>query len=243
MNPKLCRRLLGSQGTQVRTIPSASDEETGFAKTSVRDQAALLLSIADIAKSELGSSGLTDLWEDNEDFPKFPLLWGGPDVSAKLLLAPRTEAPLLTDILSKAPATALYPSNRVRTVSIDSPYETTSTLLYSRSRTPSPVSLAAEVVTPVTPMQSPRLPVRKQRSLRLSARAKQRNEQAQSLQTIQTDVRAVSSADQKNRPLQGVCPQGVPTKKILRRKFSWKNYPEVSSPLFLISQHSRAQHH
>lgn len=39
---------------------------------------------------------------------------------------------------------------------------------------------------------------------------------------------ATRYADFKKRALQGAVPKGVPIRRVMRRKFSWKNYPEVS---------------
>ena len=194
---------------------TGSDEEHASDKNSVRDEAALLLSIADIAKSELRFVDMADLWKDPERDgllpPKFPTL-SSSNVSPKRLPQHRTA---LVDLISSPPDTDLYPSNRVRAVSIDALNED------ARARTPSPVSPLT--ATPlVTPIQTPRLTLRKPR--RASTRAKQTFHEEIEI----SSPRAVSFANQKNRPLQGACPIGTAIKKISRRKFSWKNYPEVS---------------
>lgn len=85
MNPKLkylaaerasllCQPLSSIEIGGMTTTTTDSDRESFLSKTSVHDQAVLLLSIADIAQSELQSRGTIQLWEEDEDFPKFPIL-------------------------------------------------------------------------------------------------------------------------------------------------------------------------
>ena len=127
MNPKLCKRLIPKEEStsMVRsslvTSPFQTDREQKppfFSKTSVRDQAALLLSVTEIARSEL------------QRFPEHGLLmWDSDDKLSPmpyLPLAPRTEP--MNNVMSAAfciptefnrHEDLLPPANRFRSVSID----------------------------------------------------------------------------------------------------------------------------
>jgi len=184
-------------------LPESCDSDgERFSKTSVRDQAALLLSIADIAKSEIKTcpSALSD---EQDSFPKFPFLG---DNRSKCLTPHHNDS--LRELLTP------YPSGRIRAVSMDTPE--------GDRRTPSPLLSPPALVTvaPVTPI-SGRL---SHRSLRLSAKARQERVMHEREDIIQVTPILKRS---KGKPLQGEVPEDVTVKKIFRRKFSWKNYPEV----------------
>jgi hypothetical protein len=236
MNPKLNKRFPHARSSQAGTILSIGGENDNarFTKTSVRDQAVLLLSIADIAKTEINKDGLSNLWVDDEDFPRFPKL-SEPSVSDFKWLTPRTET--LKDLIMDT-SSDHYPSNRLRAVSIEySPEQHSSRF----ERTTSPLTLGfpeesnANIVSPeVSPLSNRRLPFRKQ-SLRLSHKARKEHLLSPSspMSSDEEDegpARTVSFADtnsKKSKPLQPATAKGVIVKKILRKKFSWKNYPEV----------------
>lgn len=277
MNPKLCKRLALATGSPVRSTEGvfyttiggsslgggANDEQ--YEKTSVRD-AALLLSIADICKSEIKTGGLGNLWRDDLTLPDFPCLLDKSDKSSSKFLTPRTES--LGDLIRTED---LYPSNRIRAVSIDSPpflFEDNVKLAkVTKTRTESPFSedatsegscdeanRALSPCTPLTPLMiytNRRLPLRKQ-SLRLSVRARKEHKAGGSFTTPITPVAdhheeeeedeldvSPSPSSKRSKPLQGASPKGIPIKKIMRKKFSWKNYPEVR-PYNLMQEGSHA---
>lgn len=207
MNPKLCKRFAFSSPGG-RSIPIVS--ETEIKKTSIQSDASLLLSIADICKSEIKTGGLVNLWRDDLTLPNFPCL-SDATTDAKAL-TPRTES--LRDFMSTA-GNDIYPSNRVRSVSIDSPRLDT----VDERKVESPVSFSgAPTVSPLhTPVSNRRLPFRKQ-SLRLSSKARREH--------VHPEL-SIPSSPRSGKALQGPCAKGVQIKKILRKKFSWKNYPEV----------------
>ena len=241
MNPKLNKHFPRVRTSEAGTLSIGGEENDNarFTKTSVRDQAVLLLSIADIAKTEINNDGLSTLWFEDEDIPKFPKL-SEPHASDFKWLTPRTET--LKDLIVGAMNTSSdhYPSNRVRSVSIEySPEQHSSRF----ERTTSPLLLgppegsSANLVSPgVSPLTNRRLPFRKQ-SLRLSHKARKEHLLSSSSPMCSDEeeedegpARTVSFADtnsKKSKPLQPATAKGVIVKKILRKKFSWKNYPEV----------------
>jgi hypothetical protein len=235
MNPNFRKRLAlaGPPGTGSIEVGVAKNDRT-FSEPSVRDQAALLLSIADIAKSEIHDNGLQALWwDDGKILPLFPKLSETAHGGEHMRLAPRTDS--LQGLLvasSMEEQKQHLPSNRVRLVSLDMD----TTYEHEDWRTTSPVSLNTSKINLVSPMQSPqalvsnrRLPLRKQ-SLRLSVKArKEDHQEEEDEEECPTPTRTVAFADHKKKALQGACARGIPIKKILRKKFSWKNYPEVSS--------------
>jgi hypothetical protein len=240
MNPKLIKRFPYARTSEAGTLSIGGENyDARFTKTSVRDQAVLLLSIADIAKTEINNDGLSALWVGDEDIPKFPKL-SEPNVSDFKWLTPRTETlkGLIVGITNTS--SDHYPSSRIRSVSIEySPEQHSSRF----ERTASPLSLGppegiiANLVSPgVSPLsKNRRLPFRKQ-SLRLSHKARKEHLLSSSSPMSSDDeevpARTVSFADtstssKKSKPLQPATAKGVIVKKILRKKFSWKNYPEV----------------
>lgn len=214
MNPKLNKRF--AFGNQRVALTETSDS---FSKTSVRDQAALLLSVADIAKSEL-TSGEKSLWKDIEDLPMFPLLLGSSfSLHSKTPREQQHSSTSLTDmIISAAPARGSLPSSRARTVSLDIAEHTR-----MENRTPSPVPIPEDQQVPVTPSPMVR------KGLRVSARKRKQPEPEELEDDDEEDAFENLTYNPKSTgPLQGPIPKGITTKKIHRRKFSWKNYPEVS---------------
>jgi hypothetical protein len=124
----------------------------------------------------------------------------------------------------------------------------------NRTTSPSPLCQFEPVCSSatVTPIQSPRATLccgssnnnikrvrltlgKRKSSQRLSTKAKKVMRRA-SEQLLEENESSSSSAAEvgmadpstKSGPLQGACPEGVTIKTIMRRKFSWKNYPEVS---------------
>jgi len=225
MHPKqLHKRLVSAEASSHIISFSGTDESFN----SLRDEAALLLSIADVARSELTSfpSALSD-YEGHEaprSLPKFPVLISKSEDSK--LTAPRTESlrGLLYLPSGGANATMGTSSSRLRAVSIDSPH------LQHRipPRTPSPLAspplLATAVpITPNTPKPSVRFT---HRSSRLSIKARHiqvAKPVNKSLEQEEKDEGLASPTTPcKSKPLQAPIAKGVSVKKIYRKKFSWK---------------------
>jgi hypothetical protein len=249
MNPKLSKRILprGSAGT--RRVSLGSERDLNGPDNSVRNEAVLLLSIADIVKTEINSD--SDVWSDNKDLPKFPLLSSVTN-NTHTKLTPKIESESITDVISLAPVsvTGTY-SSRVRSVSMDS-----NTGL--RSMSPQCTArFATNFPNTITPVSSPKLtykrkqaPTRKTTQRSSSKKAKYTYGEVKAVvDDMDTEnfhpiaSRTVCFVDQKTRqsPLQGTPPKGVPIKKIVRRKFSWKNYPELEQ--FLIANREEYLRH
>lgn len=123
--------------------------------------------------------------------------------------------------------------NRVRSVSIDGIPTTPKTLKSNvLSSFPSFGKEGGELNI-VSPMNSPvtqRLPMRKTRARhsKQAKRDRQNKKQKQSSAPNKKQQSSVDASEEKKRTLTSVSvPKGKAVKKILRRKFSWKNYPEV----------------
>jgi hypothetical protein len=184
--------------------------------SSLRDQAALLLSIADIARSEITTcpSALSD---DCSLCPSFPEL---NEKAPQELLAPRMGS-LRSLLYSKIEP---LPS-RLRSVSFDNPG-----LFDIARKTPSPLAsppkIAAVLVEASSPPSARRL---SHRSTRLSHKMKHERTYEFKEKILEARLSPVghSAPPRKSKCLQAKPPDGVTVKKIFRRKFSWKNYPEV----------------
>jgi len=132
---------------------------------------------------------------------------------------------------------------RLRSVSIDSPvFESPGVL----------TSLASGTANLVTPLNTPvlvrglKLPMRKAR-LRQAKKAKRERRSSNkgkktNTTTVAPPVPAEAADDNKKRSLKAVVvPKGKVVKTILRKKFSWKNYPELEA--FLIANREEYLRH
>ena len=237
MNPRIKHIAFGSSP---EVIPSVSEETLSQAPPaeSLQDQAALLLSIADICNKEMKDSGISMLWSDAADedsalFPKFPSLTKPSSPSEKedtSFLKPRSEVPRETTRYPLRPRAVSMDSGRLATTYIDDSDDSEDSDERSVS---SPVSFSTPmnsdppIVTPTTTVSlvtHRRLPMRKHSS-RLLKQAKREHREPS---TPKVERPPVSGKDKKGGKLQGIPPKGVSIKKIMRKKFSWKNYPEVS---------------
>ena len=217
MNPKLCKRL-GLPGVHqhargkplFRSVPITENLETS-------KEAALLLSIADICQSEIQHSG-SNLWRDDLTLPSFPYLSEDEEEDQVKPKLPERKVDSLYSFISTPISTEqFYPANRIRSVSLDqSPKSIELTALPSGDAISTPA-----VVSPVS-----RPPTRAYRqhgsSPRLTLKIKK-----ELLQEPRPCSPHDSPKPKRSKPLQGVPPKGQVGKKIGRRKFSWKNYPEV----------------
>jgi hypothetical protein len=127
--------------------------------------------------------------------------------------------------------------SRVRTVSIDSP------LSQALPKHPEAISMSLGIPAIVTPMSTPIArgrPVRKA-SQRLSQKARRDHLHLKLPKMPQlqptTDVK-----EHKKKALQTSVAKGLPIKKILRKKFSWKNYPGKKEPCFSLLTYADARH-
>lgn len=124
--------------------------------------------------------------------------------------------------------------NRIRTVSIDSP------LNHGLSKQPEAIAMSLGNPAIVSPMGTPvgrGRPVRKA-SLRLSHKAKREHLKLPKIPQLPPTTDA---KEHKKKALQTSVAKGVPIKKILRKKFSWKNYPELEA--FLIANREEYLRH
>jgi len=132
---------------------------------------------------------------------------------------------------------------RLRSVSIDSPvFESPGVL----------TSLTSGTANLVTPLNTPvlvrglKLPMRKAR-LRQAKKAKRERRSSNkgkktNTTTVAPPVPAEAADDNKKRSLKAVVvPKGKVVKTILRKKFSWKNYPELEA--FLIANREEYLRH
>lgn len=187
------------------TTPIGSSE--GLANASLRDQAELLLSIAGIAQSEI-TTHPTALLEDT-DMPSFPCF---SEMAKHKQLSPRLGS--LRTLLSS------HADHRVRTVSIDGTFQDNGTRISPLNAPPTLPICKSAVVTPTAK------PKPTARTARLSI--KPRRKYLYEINNQSVRVKSVLPEEASNlKPLQEEPPKGVPITKIMRRKFSWKNYPEV----------------
>lgn len=131
---------------------------------------------------------------------------------------------------------------RLRSVSIDSPVPESPKVI--RSLTSGTANLVTPLTTPVL-VRGLKLPMRKAR-LRQAQRAKKERRPSNAKKTNTTAVvappLAADAADDKKRSLKAVVvPKGKVVKTILRKKFSWKNYPELEA--FLIANREEYLRH
>jgi len=243
MHPKQqLKRVVTDTGSSPVLAPSYD-----FSKaSSLRNEAALLLSIADIAQSELTTcpSALSDL-QDLETahheprlFPKFPSLsCDSLKYDSKNTVSPQSESlrGLLyrTNTLMGSGAA----SSRLRSVSIeDSPTQ-------ALRRTPSPLACPPTLGSPalVTPIpKSHKLAIR---CSGLSIKARHESMAAASKSNNKSPLKepVTPTTPGKNKPLQGPIPRGVSITKVYRKKFSWKSYPELEQ--FLIANREEYLRH
>lgn len=247
MHPKFKKRVALISPVNGRTISIGSEEE--IERTSLRD-ATLLLSIADICQSEIQTGGLANIWREDLTLPKFPCIGeeaGGPSDNA--VLAPRTES--LTEFLAN---TGRDLATRARSVSFDSPKhriieddDDDSGEEGTRSPMSEKDSPSVRPCSPHTPLtiRHHRIPLRRN-TLRLSTKARREATAKEGRWTppspsVTELVVCPSTPARYRKALQGPCRKGIPIKRILRKKFSWKNLPELEQ--FLIANREEYLRH
>lgn len=224
------------------SFPCTSSLHQDLKTISVRDQAALLLSVAAIAKSEITSNPSSlDL---SGSFPLFPRL---ADDANEHYLTPRTDLEVTYAANVNFTPSPASDMPRIRAVSIDSPIPMKllkgdsflSNLTRSISPTETPVQ---NLITPISsPVSYVRHPIRKHR-LRISLKGRHENftgkrsvaSTADVVANVDDTVGTTFELSHTNKKLQGDPPKGTRIKKIMRRKFSWKNFPEVRSITRLV---------
>lgn len=233
MNPRIKHIAFGSSHDAIPT-DSKNPDSMNSADT-LRDGAALLMSIADICDKEVKSTGLSMLWNDDESkdiFPRFPSLAFPSQTEDSAELKPRLEGPKEATRYPLRPRLVSMDCSRIETpfAGDENDTDTSDEGSVSSPRChASPIMTSDQAPSIVTPtatvsiVSHRRLASRKQ-SHRLLKQAK-REQQEQ--QTERQERLPVSGKDKKGKSLQGIPPKGVPIKKIMRKKFSWKNYPEV----------------
>ena len=235
MHPKqLHKRLVSNEEKEFHL---AAIEMEDFSKASLCDEAALLLSIADIAQCELTTcpSALSDNQDEEPAprlLPKFPSLRAncGPKSSA-------FPSESLQGLLYGSKTMLGTEAIRIRSVSIEeSPATSSHEILKSvrsTARTPSPLACPPTLGSPnlVTPiLNKPAI-----RSARLFIKTRHEQLFASKLcplkknsQDQDVKVPATPTTPAKGKSLQGPIPKGVAITRVYRKKFSWKSYPEVS---------------
>jgi hypothetical protein len=228
-------------------------------KASLHDQANLLLSIANIAHSEILKcpSALSDDGESQgPSFPSFPKSLEDDAVvsNSKTVLIPRTES------LRQALMMGFPISNaRLRSVSFDSPMPSAAIVEDSSpSPLPPPPCLTPFLANPEDSVMKRRYIKKgthkhhKRGALSKVGRKKSRSSDGvrkfehtkipkpavvsprPSVSTVNEDIDSFTMEaplTHTKSALQNPPAIGVSIKKIFRRKFSWKNYPEVRSSL------------
>ena len=218
MHPKqLLHHRFVSDEAPSNLFASIGSVNDSLQTSAVRDEAALLLSIADIAQSELTvcPSALSDPQDTTPvrtGFPNFPAL-GEQRKSKPMLSTPRLQSP--RGLLNHR-ANAMGTTSRIRAVSLDSP----ALLALHARRTPSPLAsppalLSAAPITPTTPVKGRMTTIR---SARLSLKARHNhvvyskkanhNKVVLESMSLKEDATTSSPSNTKSKPLQGRSSQG-----------------------------------
>lgn len=198
-----------------RSVSIGSEAELRIPKTSFKlstenEAANLLLSMSNIVSEEIKTNAFVF---DDEDFDS------GRSTSStsshdEIFLTPRTS-------LTKDYDDNLFVWNRVRTVSVDSPNASRDLAVVSPTNTPK--------------VRSPK--VRKQK--RQTPKAKRGLARMPNLPKLsQTEIKGEEKSKGLEAAIRASIAKGKTMKKILRKKFSWKNYPgtelAVMSPLLIM---------
>ena len=192
------------------------------------DAAQLLLSMSNIVTKEIKNN--SHAFDDEGDFcsaphdsPRSPLA----SRHENLLLTPRDSSPSPTNSDRE-----LFQWSRARTVSIDSPLHT-SLLTPKTVRGPNLSLGRPALISPnSTPIGRTR-PLRRS-SLKLALKAKQEHLNLPKMPAM-TPV-SVDVKEYKRKAIENCQARGTKIQTIGRKKFSWKNYPEVSIIRYYLQQ-------
>lgn len=236
MHPKFKSRFTrASSAVGSRKVSIGSEDETE--KTSVRE-AELLLSIADICNSEIKTGGLANIWREDLTLPKFPCIDDTDGQSRHVPLAPRKESlkDFLTHTLSQRSGAVSfdYTKLQIEVPSDDGRGEQPPALV-------SPIPSFERPTTPEASIRVGRIPFR---SKRLSGKARRDlKETRDSPPTPQlfAEPESPSTPSRCRKFLQAPCRRGILIKKVYRKKFSWKNLPELEE--FLIANREEYLRH
>ncbi|CAB9501474.1 expressed unknown protein [Seminavis robusta] len=228
-------------------------------------------SIAENEIRSMGTSARLWDDEDLDNFPRLPSLDDGAPVAAGIcsvnpswtpLVQPRLASPMMYESTSDDNSSdSTYTGRdspivhqgtkgawkRLRAVSIDAPPESPPVALkpgiLSSIKASGRSSTFANIVSPLsTPvlLKPSKLPMRKAK-LRQSQKAK-RNKKKPNTTPLAPPAKMEAAEDNKKRSLKPVAvPKGKTLKTILRKKFSWKNYPELEA--FLITNREEYLRH
>ena len=203
---------------QFRKELDSDSENEVFARSATENQGAeLLLAVADIVSKEIRVDGL--VWDDDEEpNKKVPKLPSMNTRESKSALTPRFDLSHESfdedddmDYLELPPTDDCFSWTRIRAVSMDTPED--------EGYRESPDSYRKGIGNIISPESSPvsrRIPARK-RGLRPTKRHR-----SESMDSVSSGKRALPNSKHRGKGM----------KVILRKKFSWKNYPEVSCSLW-----------
>jgi hypothetical protein len=237
MHPKFKSRFARvCSAVETRKV-SIGSEEDETEKTSVRE-AELLLSIADICNSEIKTGGLANIWREDLTLPKFPCFDDTDGQKASFPLAPRKES--LKDFLAHTL------SQRSRTVSIDyTKLQIEVPKEGERIEQPpalvSPIPSFERPTTPESSIRVGRLPFRSQRLSVKARRDVKEVRECSPTHQLFSEPESPSTPVRSRKSLQAPCRRGSAVKKVYRKKFSWKNLPELEQ--FLIANREEYLRH
>jgi hypothetical protein len=258
----------GTGRSSVRKVSLGGEHELRFLHKTPDDlveAAAALSELSTIANKEITTRG-NAVWEDDvEDFPRLPDFSNTAESTAKsswltmdprigsmkeILKRPSDDVSSTTEGSSDDTSTSDYSGQspddsndyawkRARTVSIDGPAPASPKILKSNVLGSFPNKGDLNIVSPMNSPVTQRLPLRKARVRRAQkAKRERRPKQTSSKKTQQS----ADATEDKRRSLSSVTvPRGKTVKKILRKKFSWKNYPELEA--FLIANREEYLRH
>jgi hypothetical protein len=196
--------------------------------TEKRNAAALLLSVAEIASKEIRVCGF--VWDDDEEptlvrpkaiFPKMISKWDRSKLTPRFAVDYDSDRFDDMEDLELPPTNDLFAWSRARAVSMDSEGFRASPDSHRKS--------TSNIVSPESSPISRCLKVPRKRGLRPIKHKRNYS------------VDTSDSSHAEKRALPNVKHGGRAMKKILRKKFSWKNYPELEA--FLIANREEYLRH
>jgi hypothetical protein len=225
-----------------------SVHNNSYDHVSLQDQAALLLSVASIARSEFTSRPHL---VDSTNSLIYSLAQADPSssITDKCFLTPRVDLrPTLqpsthdTTIGICTPSPSRLDFNRARTVSIDSPLPSVPSITEMTTsdshvveghleRLMAPFTSKGCFIRPEFPASVRNRVISDEVVATEAETGLATSPTVTSLASPKGPTKATSTV-RSNKKLQGEPPKGTRIKKIVRRKFSWKNYPEVRYTIY-----------